>query len=78
MWFAPRQQRDEGAQNGDEAAEEDDLAAMAAKQVAAELQTLVVQADVAAEARQHAKADLAPDQVAEIVTHDGAEKRRPR
>ncbi len=56
-----------GAKDRDEAAEEDDLAAVAIEQVAADLQPVLIDADVVAVAAQQPVAAGAADQVADVV-----------
>ena len=60
----PGEEGREGAQHGDEAAEEDDLAAVPLEQILRHLQPALVDADVAPVAIDERKAELAPDPIA--------------
>ena len=70
------EERREGAQHGDEAAEEHDLAAVPEKQVLPELEPALVEAEIAAVAVDDGEAEFPPDPVAAIVADDGAGRRR--
>ena len=71
----PGEERGEGAQHGDEAAEEDDLAAVPLKQILRHLQPPLVDADVAPVAIDERKAELAPDPIAGVVAQDRRRRR---
>ena len=66
----PGEEGREGAQHGDEAAEEDDLAAVPLEQILRHLEPPLVDADVAPVAIDERKAELAPDPIAGVVAED--------
>jgi len=66
----PREEGGVGTKNRDEAPEEDDLAAMAAEDVAADLQAALVEADVFAVAAKQPIAAPAAEGKADVVTND--------
>jgi hypothetical protein len=70
------QERGEDPEKGDEAAEEDDLAAMLHEEILTDLDARLGQADVAAIANEHREAGLPPDPIADIVSNDGAGRSR--
>ena len=74
--MTPAKERGEDSEKGDEAAEEDDLAAMLHEEILPDLDAWLGQADVAAIANEHREADLPPDPIADIVTDDGAGRSR--
>ena len=71
----PGEEGGEGAQHGDEAAEEDDLAAVPLEQILRHLQPALVDADVAPVAIDERKAELAPDPIAGVVADDRRRRR---
>src|ERR1700738_4543022 len=68
--IGPGEDSGKRAQKGHEAPEEDNLAAMPAKQVLAHLEPAFVKRDVTAIATDQAQPDRPADQVAEIVSDD--------
>ena len=78
QWIAvgAGEQRSEGAQHRDEAAEEDDLAAMLLEKILGQPELVAVEPDTAAIALQQRQADFAPDQETDVVADDGAGRGR--
>src|SRR3954468_6293284 len=70
------EERGIGAQDGDEAAEEDDLAAVPLEHVARDLQVALVDAQLGPVADEQPVAALAADRVADVVADHGARDRR--
>src|SRR6187401_2110082 len=70
------QERGEDPEKSDEAAEEDDLAAMLHEEILPDLDAGLGQADVAAIANEHREADRPPDPIADIFTVDSAGRSR--
>ena len=64
------EKRRESAQHRDEAAEEDDLAAVPEEQILADLQSPLVEPHIVAEPVDERKAELSPDPIAAIVAED--------
>jgi hypothetical protein len=75
MRFITREKSGVGPEKGDEPAEEDNLPAVAQKQILAHLEPRLIESDVSAVSGDQADPDRTTDQVADVVAYDGGRGR---
>ena len=72
MRLTPAKSAARTSEKGNEAAEEDDFAAMLHEEILPDLDARLGQADIVPIAHKHREADFPPDPIPNIVPHDGA------